>query len=381
MRTILFFLAVCFLAGCGGNTRKKSEPISEKQISIPVVDLSLTYPEKNYGDICELEYIPLETNDNILVADYRALEHVSDERIIVTNRGIGTVLIFDGKGKALYGFNHKGGGPKEYPNIRNMVYDAKNGEIFIFNSKSVIVYSERGEYKRHWYHGNIKFGDVFNFDDESFLAHANDSEKTDSSYVFLSKANGEILSFVNLPAENIVATSIIDKKRQQSLFMPTQQLVKDNDGFILSPISLDTVYRLTKEKQLVPLFTRTPSVKNSGTPSIFTPVLVTDRFILLMQYTLKLDLDNPDSSPKGNFLTYDRVEKRFYGDVNWDCLNQIFTIIHTDLSTNSYAYLLNIHWIKGWLENRSDKIDDKLKVLGATLDDDDNPVLEIIKFK
>jgi propanediol dehydratase large subunit len=41
----------------------------------------------------------------------------------------------------------------------------------------------------------------------------------------------------------------------------------------------------------------------------------------------------------------------------------------------------DIHYIKDAIEKRSDKVDDKLKALAKILDDDDNPVLEIVKFK
>jgi hypothetical protein len=377
MRLIFTILLLFLLAGCGGTPQKKSEP---KQVQIPVVNFATIYPEKNYGNIAEWECIPLETKDNVLVAGYHRLDYVSDERIIITNPRIGDVLVFDGKGKSLFRFNHKGGGPEEYSSVRRTIYDAKNREIFIFTYKSAIAYSEQGEYLRHWNYGRIKtFNDVFCFDDESFLAHVN-SETTDSSYVFISKNSGEILSTVNLPVANVIATSI--KENKQMISVLTQQLFRDGDGFILSPISLDTVYRLNKNKQLVPLVTRIPPVINSDIISAFMPELVTDRFIIFIQFTVKLDINNPNPSIESKFLTYDREENQFYGNCTWDGEKGFrLTVTHTEHQKNWWAFLLDIHDIMESIEKESTVLNDKLKTLAPTLKDEDNPVLIVTKFK
>jgi hypothetical protein len=380
MRTILTVLLFFLLAGCAGAPQKKSEP---KLVQIPVINLSTTYPVKNFEGIVELECIPLETKNSFLIAGYNTLNYVSEERIIIANPRIGDVLIFDGHGKSLSRFNHKGSGPEEYPYILKTAYDDKNREIFIFTPTFAIAYSEQGEYKKRWNYGKIKaFNEVFNFDDESLLAHVDNTGRTDSSYVFISKSSGEILSIINLPVENVIATSI--KEKNQILSLPTQQLFRDGDGFILSPISLDTVYRLTKEKQLVPLLARTPSVQNSVHPSVFIPALVTDEFIMFLQFIIKLDINNPNPSIDSQFFVYDRGENQFYGNVKWgDDKGIPIMNTYTEFQKNWHAFLLDIHSIRESIgSNRySDKLNDKLKALAPTLDDDDNPVLVVTKFK
>jgi hypothetical protein len=291
---------------------------------------------------------------------------------------LGDVLVFDGKGKILYAFNHSGGGPKEYPDIRRTVYDEKNRELFIFTyGRFTAVYSEQGEYRRRWDYGKIRqYNEIFDYDDESLLANV-ESEKIDSAYVFVSKTDGEILSAVNLPSENAIATIIVDKERNTVMTWSIRQLMRDGDGFILFPISSDTVYRLTREKQLVPLFTRTPAVRDSDPPSIISPIFVTDRFILLMQYAMNNNFD-------AALLTYDREEKRFYGVCQWDCPDIAvfpYKVKYPDLPHNSYADLAGIHKIKDMIKNENEEVDDKLKALSENLDDDDNPVLEILRFK
>jgi hypothetical protein len=380
MRLFFTILLLFLLAGCGGTPQKKSEP---KQVQIPVVNFATIYPEKNYGNIAEWECIPLETKDDVLIAGYHTLDYVSNERIIITNPRIGDVLVFDGKGKSLFRFNHMGGGQKEYPFIYRTIYDSKNKEIFLVTPKFVIVYSEQGEYKLRWNYEKITgFNDIFSFDDESFLAHVS-SKQIDSSYMFISKKNGEILSTVNLFGKDITTTSILDKVWKTKIRIPTQQLYKDGDGFILSPISLDTVYRLSKDKQLTPLYTRTPSVQNSDYPSICMPMLITDRFILMMKIFIKIDelgVNDPNDSMDVAFVSFDREENQFYGNVKWDGDDYARLVVsHTELQHNWHASLYDIHLIKDWIEKG--RAHDKLKALAPTLKDEDNPVLIVTKFK
>jgi hypothetical protein len=380
MRTIVLVLVVLFLlTGCGSNSKKKQqeESTASTREPVPTIDLYATYPQKNDGHDCKLEYIPLEKKNDAFIHRICREAYVSDERIIITNQTLGDVLVYDGKGKILHHFNHKGGGPKEYSHMRHTVYDNKTMEIFVFTYGSVVVYTETGEYVRSWSHGKINsFMDVFNFDDESFVAHVESSEKTDSSYVFISKKDGEILSFVNLPASKAIATVVVDTKNNIVSMKTVQQLFNDGDGFLLAPISLDTVYHLNRKKQLTPVFAKYPSVKGSEAPMVLIPAVVNDQFIFFIKFIFRTN-----EQPEGENLYYDRTDKMFYKRINWGCsFLARFMYQHTELPGNWYASLLGIHWIKECIEE-GEEVDDKLKELAKTLDDDDNPVLEIIKFK
>jgi hypothetical protein len=378
---IMPVLILFLLTGCGNNVQKKVEKL--EVIPISTIDLSATYPQMDNGYDCELEYIPLETNDKVLIAGRNHLSYVSEEKIIITNTNLGDIFVFDSKGKALSHFNHRGRGPEEYADTRRVKYDSKRSEIFAFGRNSAVVYSEQGEYKRHLNYGNlIVFSqDIFNFDDESFLVHIENNEKVDSSFAFISKNEGEILSFVKLPSEDAIATTRVDKNRNTIGYITSQQLFKDGEGFILSPISIDTIYHLTKEKQLIPLLTRTPSVHNSDPPSVLMPMIVTDKFLLLIQFVINLDANSPGIENKQ--FVYDREERKFYGRFNWNCpvIYAGFIFTHSDMHHNWHAFLPDVYAIKKRVDDSSEEVDDKLKELAKTLDDDDNPVLEIMKFK
>ena len=91
---------------------------------LPVFDLS-----KNYGvekiklqDLADIEYVPLETSDDILLSGDAFLSAVSDKYILMHEPRKGDVFLFDRHtGKLVSHFNHRGGSGQEYAWIKNGV--------------------------------------------------------------------------------------------------------------------------------------------------------------------------------------------------------------------------------------------------------------------
>ena len=63
--------------------------------NLPVIDLLKDYPtkQKNIKDIAELEYIALETTDDVLLSDNAVLSYVSDNYILVHDLN-GVIYLF-----------------------------------------------------------------------------------------------------------------------------------------------------------------------------------------------------------------------------------------------------------------------------------------------
>lgn len=94
--TLLMLLLV--MAGCGGGSSRSAE-------EIVTVDISANYPEKELilQDFMDVEYIPLETNDEFLTQGN--VKAVGKELLLVTNRTGGDILFFDRTGKSLRLYN------------------------------------------------------------------------------------------------------------------------------------------------------------------------------------------------------------------------------------------------------------------------------------
>ena len=87
----------------------------EAEQELITVDVAASVPEKELTvqDFMDVEYVPLETNDDFVVPNNVAA--IGESYIVMRSRGNdGTLYFFDRhSGKALHKFNHRGQGPEE----------------------------------------------------------------------------------------------------------------------------------------------------------------------------------------------------------------------------------------------------------------------------
>ena len=147
MKTFIFIETILLLVmtSCGRDTTS-----TDGFITVDVTKSSYS-PKKELilQDFMDVEYIPLETNDEFINQGF--VQDVGEKYILVKNRkNDGDVFVYDRKGKALHKFNRKGQGAEEYVNITGMVLDEKNEEIFInsHHIQKILVYDLCGNYKR-----------------------------------------------------------------------------------------------------------------------------------------------------------------------------------------------------------------------------------------
>ncbi|MDR1369718.1 MAG: 6-bladed beta-propeller [Dysgonamonadaceae bacterium] len=87
-----------------------------KTVDLPVIDISKKYQKKDIvlQDIADIEYIPLETTDDVLLGNRPILSCVSDKYILVHETIRGDIFVFDRTGKIISHFNRKGQSGMEY---------------------------------------------------------------------------------------------------------------------------------------------------------------------------------------------------------------------------------------------------------------------------
>lgn len=99
------------------------------------VDFSKNYPQKKMRlqDMADIEYVALETTDDILLGGSSTLSAVTDKYILVHEVQRGDIFLFDRKtGKLFSYFNHQGQSGQEYFWIMNgTVLDEKKEEILL----------------------------------------------------------------------------------------------------------------------------------------------------------------------------------------------------------------------------------------------------------
>lgn len=292
MKTRVFFL-VCMLLLAG------SQGMQSQSGSLPVVDVSKNYSlEKlNLQDMASVEYVPLETTDDILLSGNAALSAVGDKYILVHEFQLGDIYLFDRHtGKLKSHFNHKGGSGMEYNWIKNgTILDEKAEEIYVC-SQYIQIYSLEGKYKR-----TLKINcfdhdmSILNYDDQSLLIYddiviepGREKETTHTPYRFISKKDGSPMGTLDIYFPQRVPIAIA--QQEGNMWRPYKFSYPSNarfgDDLMLMNVSSDTLYKLSPQKRLTPIFTRTPSVYASKLRNIWMPLLTTDKFMLFGTFVI-----------------------------------------------------------------------------------------------
>lgn len=148
---IALFLVLFFLAACGS---KSSSPDMVDDNALPVEetfkDIDLANNLKDCGKplllsdiVKDVEYVKLETQDNILVGDIKQLKR-TEKFVFIYSRNQRHVMMFDTSGKFIRKIGHVGQGPGEIANIH--CFTVSDSLVFIYpfsRNGSLTVYDMR----------------------------------------------------------------------------------------------------------------------------------------------------------------------------------------------------------------------------------------------
>jgi len=376
-------LIICF--GCHSN-----------RTELPVLDVLKQYSEKKIilQDIAEIEYIPLESSDDVLLT-FSNIKYLSDKYIIAINGSRGEVFTFSRDGKIVCHFNRKGRGPQEYISIYSIAFDERAEEFYISDASSleprIQVYTKEGDYLR-----SLKFTEsmrlqIYNSDDQTLFAYDESGLLDDTyrkkPYLYISKKDGEILSElnINLPVrhsstKNMEVTAPDGRIGIQPFALKLWNNQSDGDNLIIADMSADTIYQLTPKKKLIPLITRTPSVNDSDPRIVLTPQLKTDKFIVLNKTTLDFEMaiskwTYPIEVLICDFTTHQINQPDF---INSDFASESVEFAETTLPQNRGLYAIDA--VTLIVANERNLLTGKLKEIVSTLKEEDNPVLVYVKF-
>ncbi|WP_293674710.1 6-bladed beta-propeller [uncultured Parabacteroides sp.] len=390
-KTLLLLVISFFLLG--------SQVVSSqsKAGNLPVFDFSKDYPQKKVRlqDIADIEYVPLETTDDILLGGMASLSAVTDKYILVHEFQRGDIFVFDRTTGKLYShFNHKGSSGMEYTWINvGTILDEKKEEIYVC-AQYIQVYSLKGEYKR-----TLKintFGNemsIYNFDDESLLIYegviiepGRESKTKKDPYYLVSKKDGSLISVLDIHFSKRYSNKIVQQlegNMWRSLVMTYPKNPYYGQDLMIADISSDTLYQLSPDKGLIPLLTRKPSTHAVEPRSIWTPFLTTDKF--LQFGTFLLDFNSKGGKiptfmydfKTGEISKLSILDAEFavkpYGLGEWDIgatpaisKNMAAELIQAQSMIEAYH--------KKRLVGNGNKVAEKLV-------EDDNPVVRILKFK
>ena len=125
------FFLLCILIGSCARTN-----LSTDLSVIPVESMVGKYEILNISDYASsVSYIPLETNDNVLIRNIS--EIIFEQEQIIVNDPIQSCMVFDKYGSYLHNLGNKGLGPEEYLSIRYL--SSWNDSIFLHTGSPVKI--------------------------------------------------------------------------------------------------------------------------------------------------------------------------------------------------------------------------------------------------
>ncbi len=404
---ILLLFCSFFWIGCH-NPQKSADKINvgqnillhaetDNKKDLIEVDVTKDYPKKdfNWEDLADIEFIPLETKDDFLCEERACIATLTDNLIVIANWSDGNVFIFDRKGNAVKKFNHQGPSGEEYTKIGQAFFDNNKKELYVNDmfKKKIFVYDLDGNYKRSFGHiKNTQYSDIGDFSENDLICYDASTEyRTDkiNPFLIISKQTGAKIREIIIPLEKKLSLSFTQSTNNgsASTAMPEFPIMKFENDFIINELSTDTIYLLKQNYELQPIAVRTPPIQ-SMSPSVFLLTNMNTRRYFFMwtvkkEYNWETNVGFPTTS-----LVYDRKEKTIHEFKLYYQGLRIMTYSTSDfpyiertcyVKENTYVGVIQAHVLKK--KEKSGELKGRLKEIAASLKEDDNPVLMLIKFK
>lgn len=387
----LILLASFFLLG--------SQVISSqsKAGDLPIFDFSKNYPQKKIclQDMADIEYVPLETTDDILLGEASSLSAVTDKYILVHESRLGDIFVFDRNTGKLYShFNHKGPSDQEYSWIKNgTLLDEKKEEIYVC-SQFIQVYSLKGEYKRTLKISGFGVGmGIFNFDDESLLIYEDviiepgrENKTKKAPYYLVSKKDGSLISVLDIYFTKRYSNAIpqqVKGGQWRTFFISYPHNLHYGSDLMIANISSDTLYQLSPNKGLIPLLARKPSIHATEPRSIWSPLLTTDKFVLMCTTLLDFNSKGGWTPPFMYDFKASEISRVSILDAEYDTKTwrpgKWEPSASPSIAKNRVAELIQASSVIEAYHGK--RLRGNGEKVAKTLIEDDNPVVRILKFK
>ena len=370
------------------------------------IDLSISYTNKaiSLQSIAEIEYVALETTNDILLDESFRLSSLSDKYIVGWQNKTNEIFIFNRNGKIFSKINKFGQSSAEYISIEQTLLDEKNNEIFVVDRSEVgriQIYTLKGEYKRTLNYSN-GFSNlrIYNFDDETLLVYVDDErssmiklftgtggqtpikfEDPKLPYMLMSKKDGTIISELNILIQERYALSYVGENTLRLYRLPYNRY--HGEDLVIADMSSDTIYKLSKNKELTPLFIRKPSVSSSNPLVVWSSMFITDKFSFLHIAT-----KNNSSKDAATAVSMDTLMHNLStGEINKvSFVNDDFPSSKWTPSIGVQLHKINV--VVSLLQasrlfnaNKEKQLKGDLERLVARLNEEDNQIVMIVKFK
>lgn len=381
------FLLACWLICSYACT---SQP--QSTTGIPVVDFEKEYPQKDLlvSENADVEYVRLETTDEVLLDGLAGLYlSVTDRYIVTNNSKEGRIFVFNRQGKHLYNFMRKGNSGEEFMYAKKVRVDDKAEEIFVLDARNkVLVYTLDGKFKRVLdLPKDMRADDLWNYNDEWLLSYDNynlDREGltcAEQPFFLISKKDGQVKR-IGVNAKDRIGPRIYFEKNGQRGVMAVSMnyIYKNGDEFVLSELGNDTVFML-KNDEISPLLVRTPGSKDKDVRSMMSAPLKLGDYIEVVEAPKELKMESGKIETKSVYLnlkTGECFDLNLKDDVSFVEPSAVRSSEYVEAPKNHILSMPNTDRLFRWKEEG--KLKGKLAEMVDEMKEDDNPILIIYKF-
>ncbi|MDF9828725.1 6-bladed beta-propeller [Parabacteroides sp. PF5-6] len=394
MRVLIsyFCFAWLLLIGLVACAPKEKTVVQE----VVTIDASREYPEKKMllQDMAEVDYIRLETSDEMLWKG--GVKAFTDNYILNQNLSTGDILLFDKTGKIIRKINHQGGSGEEYSPYSSALFDEENEELYVNDTdkRKIFVYDLEGNFKRvldfvpdkYYYYSSLHL-----FDAKHLIVY-NDAQEDeeDNSYLILSKQTGEIEKEIIIPPTSrklFLRHTLQSGGETMTIVFMNYPLAAAHPKLILTEISNDTIFSLNQAMELKPIIVQKPSRSTMEHETFLFYTMESNNYIFLSATAKKFIGEGYNTKAIAYNLIYDKKEAACYQQ---DVRNGDFTpekkvyippvMPQLSLSNkNVFLQILNAGDLVEAYENN--QLTGRLKEIAKELDEEDNPVILVARFK
>lgn len=382
-------VALCMMGFSACSTQQKGN-----EGPLPVADFTKEYPAKDWlvSEHADVEYVRLETTDEVLLDNIASIYlSVTDRYIVTNNMREGRIFVFNRQGKHLHNFMRKGQSGEEFVFAKVVRVDDKAEEIFVLDTRNkVLVYTLDGKFKRVLdIPKDMLADDLWNYDDEWLLSYDSynldrgDLPCAEQPFFLLSKKDGSVKR-IDVNAQDRIGPRIYFQQGDQKGVMSVSfnYIYKNGDEFVLGELGNDTVFML-KQGEVSPLLVRTPGSKDKDVRSMMCAPLKLGDYIGVAEAPKSLSLGNTKFATKDVFLNLKTGEKCILGlkdDVNFVEPTGIrHSNERVEAPKNHILWMPNTDRLFQWKEEG--KLKGKLAEMLDDMVEDDNPILIIYKFR
>ncbi|WP_425884051.1 6-bladed beta-propeller [Parabacteroides sp. ASD2025] len=383
--TIFFLFILLITTGC-----KRRNQTADDLITVDVTKNSFPKKELILQDFMDVEYIPLETNEEFI--NQGCVDAIGEKYIIVTNyRDDGDIFVYDRSGKAIRKINRKGQGGEEYISCRSVILDEENEELFVNDNyaKKIRVYDLKGNFKRSLNQKsdkNSSYLDMFDYDKENLICY--DKFNYEIPFLLVSKQDGSITKEIKIPFKEKKLFHIVLRQPDGVVIASAgpglyNSIIPFEGNWILLEASSDTIYTLMPDYSLHPFIVRTPPVHTMNPESFLILKLVSDRYYFMESVKNVYDFSKEEGFPRTYFV-YDTQEKEFFryiiynGDYSYKKEFYMSMLTPINFKGELWATINAFELCKDYEKG---KLKGKLKEVAATLGEDDNRVVMLVKHR